>query len=120
MPDSDWKTNDPSEKQLSYLEKLGYTGEQPKTAGDASDLIDKLVAKKPASPKQVALLEKLGVEASELVGMTQPVASAQIDLLLAKEKAAKDEVDTPHLPVDETDLPPAKAEGAGADDDVPF
>lgn len=36
-------TTAPTDKQLSYLDKLKYTGEKPKTKIIASDLIDKLI-----------------------------------------------------------------------------
>ena len=35
-----WRSEKPTEKQLAFLESLGYHGEEPQTRGDASDLID--------------------------------------------------------------------------------
>ena len=36
----DWKSEAPSDKQLNYLKMIGYTDEAPKTAGEASELIN--------------------------------------------------------------------------------
>jgi hypothetical protein len=40
----DWQKAEPSEKQLNFLKFLGYKDEPPKTAGEASKLINKLVS----------------------------------------------------------------------------
>ena len=34
-----WRGREPSQKQISYLKKLGYKGPTPKTRGDTSNLI---------------------------------------------------------------------------------
>ena len=41
-----WKLKEPTQKQISYLKKLGYKGPTPKTRGDASNLISKLLHQK--------------------------------------------------------------------------
>ena len=38
--DKTWRSEKPTERQLAFLESLGYHGEEPQTRGDASDLID--------------------------------------------------------------------------------
>ena len=43
MPDKeDWRKKEPSEKQLSFIESLG-SSEKPKTMGEASSLINRLL-----------------------------------------------------------------------------
>ncbi len=36
-----WRLDEPTQKQLDYLNKLGYTGNTPLTKGQASDLIER-------------------------------------------------------------------------------
>jgi len=42
-------TDEPSDKQLGYLKRLGYSGETPKTKAEASSLIEKLAGAKTQS-----------------------------------------------------------------------
>ena len=62
-PTFTWEMGPPSEKQLAFLEKRGIFAESVKTAGLASQMIDRLKRRQDAglsTPKQIRCLERYG------------------------------------------------------------
>ncbi|MDR3232497.1 MAG: hypothetical protein LBT46_02305 [Planctomycetaceae bacterium] len=84
------KEHPPSDKQLAFLQSLGYDGEPPKTMFDAVCLIESLkdtskkhhkpsldeMAGKPPTEKQLEYLDKLGIDVISDAGLVGDRANA--------------------------------------------
>ena len=88
--DKAWRGKEPTEKQLTLLQTLGYVGPKPQTRGDAFDLIDEGLEMRKKSqmkknvPKERVMSQLVFVDVPLFDSEKRTLAQVQINMHLSE------------------------------------
>ena len=82
--DKTWKGEKPTEKQLAFLQTLGYVGPKPQTRGDAFDLINEGMKRRKKVRKERMMSQLVFVDVPLFDSEKRTLAQVQINMYLSE------------------------------------
>ena len=82
--DNTWKGEKPTEKQLAFLQTLGYVGPKPQTRGDAFDLINEGMKRRKKVRKERMMSQLVFVDVPLFDSKKRTLAQVQINMYFSE------------------------------------